>query len=297
MSVDTDGHIALRLKGHEHDLGDGFIVRRLLPSGLRQAVGPILFFDHFGPVDIAPGKGNNVRPHPHIGLATVSYLFDGAIMHRDSLGSEQRIEPGAINWMTAGSGIVHSEREPEDLQGTAYKLHGIQLWAALPIAHEETAPTFAHTPASSIPSATADDAGVRVLIGSAFGVTSPVRTFSDTLYLDVSLPQGGGITLPALAQEMAIYPLDGALSVGGEIAEPGVLAVLKHGTPVRIEADGARRFMVIGGEPLESHRFMWWNFVSSRKERIEQAAADWEAQRIGKIVGDDEFIPLPPLKK
>jgi redox-sensitive bicupin YhaK (pirin superfamily) len=293
----SDPDIALRLKGHEHDLGGGFIVRRVLPSGQRQAVGPILFFDHFGPVAIAPGKGNNVRPHPHIGLATVSYLFDGAIMHRDSLGSAQRIEPGAINWMTAGSGIVHSEREPEDLRNTEYKLHGIQLWAALPIAHEETAPMFSHTPASSIPGVTADDAVVRVLIGSAFGATSPVATFSDTLYLDVSLAQGGAVTLPALAEEMALYPLDGALTVGGEEVEAGILAVLQPGVPVRIEAGGARRFMVIGGAPLESHRFMWWNFVSSRKERIEQAAADWEAQRMGKIAGDDEFIPLPPLKK
>ena len=293
----TDTSIALRLTGHEHDLGDGFIVRRLLPSGVRQAVGPILFFDHFGPVTIAPGKGNNVRPHPHIGLATVSYLFDGAIMHRDSLGSVQQIEPGAINWMTAGSGIVHSEREPEELHNAEYKLHGIQLWAALPIAHEETAPTFIHTPADSIPHVQQGDANVRVLIGSAFGATSPVKTFSETLYLDVQLAQGGKFNLPVLAEEMAVYPLDGALGIGGETVEPGTLAVLRAGTAVDIEAAGASRFMVLGGEPLESHRFMWWNFVSSRKERIEQAAADWEAQRIGKIAGGDEFIPLPPLKK
>jgi redox-sensitive bicupin YhaK (pirin superfamily) len=288
--------IVQRLTGHEHDLGGGFIVRRLLPAGVRQAVGPILFFDHFGPVTIAPGKGNNVRPHPHIGLATVSYLFDGAILHRDSLGSVQRIEPGAINWMTAGSGIVHSEREPEDLHEAEYKMHGIQLWAALPIAHEETAPSFAHTPAADIPVVQIDGATVRVLIGNAFGATSPVKTFSDTLYLDVKLEQGT-FTLPAAAAQMAIYPLDGALAVDGEALEAGVLAVLKPGAPVQIDADGPRRFMVIGGEPLESHRFMWWNFVSSRKERIEQAADDWAAQRMGKIAGDDEFIPLPPLKK
>ncbi|HEX7642812.1 MAG TPA: pirin family protein [Burkholderiaceae bacterium] len=288
--------IALRLKGHEHDLGGGFIVRRLLPAGARQAVGPILFFDHFGPVTIAPGQGNNVRPHPHIGLATVSYLFEGAILHRDSLGSVQRIEPGAINWMTAGSGIVHSEREPEDLHDAQYRMHGIQLWAALPIAHEETAPSFAHTPAADIPSLRIDGADVRVLIGNAFGAASPVKTFSDTLYLDVKLEQGG-FTLPVLAKEMAIYPLDGALRVDGETVEAGVLAVLQQGTPVRIDADEARRFMVIGGAPLESHRFMWWNFVSSRKERIEQAADDWVAQRMGKIAGDEEFIPLPPLRK
>ncbi|MBV8634584.1 MAG: pirin family protein [Burkholderiaceae bacterium] len=288
--------VSLRLKGHEHDLGGGFIVRRLLPAGLRQAVGPILFFDHFGPVTIEPGKGNNVRPHPHIGLATVSYLFDGAILHRDSLGSVQRIEPGAINWMTAGSGIVHSEREPEDLHNVQYGLHGIQLWAALPIAHEETAPSFAHTAAADIPVVQIAGATIRVLIGSAFGATSPVKTFSETLYLDVALAQGG-FTLPVLAQETAIYPLDGALTIDGETAEAGVLAVLHHGAPVQIASDGPRRFMVIGGEPLGSHRYMWWNFVSSRKERVEQAAADWDAQRMGKIEGDDEFIPLPPMKK
>ncbi len=295
--MSADSGVALRLTGHEHDLGGGFIVRRLLPAGVRQAVGPILFFDHFGPVTIAPGKGNNVRPHPHIGLATVSYLFDGAIMHRDSLGSVQQIEPGAINWMTAGSGIVHSEREPEELHDAQYRMHGIQLWAALPIAHEETAPSFSHTPASSIPSVRHGDATVRVLIGSAFGATSPVKTFSETLYLDVQLAQGGTFNLPALAEEMALYPLDAALSIDGEAVEAGTLAVLRAGAVVDIEAAGACRFMVLGGEPLESHRFMWWNFVSSRKERIEQAAADWEAQRMGKIAGDDEFIPLPPMKK
>jgi redox-sensitive bicupin YhaK (pirin superfamily) len=285
------------LTGHEHDLGGGFIVRRLLPSGVRQAVGPILFFDHFGPVAIEPGKGNNVRPHPHIGLATVTYLFDGAIMHRDSLGSVQQIEPGAINWMTAGRGIVHSEREPEALHDINYQLHGIQLWAALPIDKEEIEPSFAHTPASEIPVVTVDDARIRVLIGHAFGAASPVKTFADTLYLDVQLSAGGNITLPPLAQEMALYPLDGSLIVDGQQVAMHTLAVLPSGAEIRVEAADAVQFMVLGGAPLESHRFMWWNFVSSRKERITEAAQDWEAQRMGKIAGDDEFIPLPPLKK
>jgi redox-sensitive bicupin YhaK (pirin superfamily) len=285
----------LNLTGHDHDLGGGFIVRRLLPSAAKQGVGPFLFFDHFGPIQITPGKGNNVRPHPHIGLSTVSYLFDGSIMHRDSLGSEQAIEPGAINWMTAGRGIVHSEREPETMRGTSYGLHGIQLWAALPIAQEEIGPSFVHTPAAAIPSVQVDDAQIRVLIGSAFGVTSPVATYGETLYLDIQLPANGVLNLPALAPEMAVYAVDAPLQVDGNDLAVHALAVLDGAT--RIQATSAARCMIIGGAPLESHRYMWWNFVSSRKERIEQAAADWEAQRMGKIEGDSEFIPLPPFKK
>jgi len=287
----------LTLQGHEHDLGGGFIVRRLLPAAARQSVGPILFFDHFGPVAITPGHGNNVRPHPHIGLATVSYLFDGAITHRDSLGSVQQIEPGAINWMTAGRGIVHSEREPEALHNINYTLHGIQLWAALPIGKEEVEPRFVHTPAGQIPALTYDDAHIRVLIGNAFGASSPVETYSETLYLDIQLTAGGKLTLPPLAEEMAVYPLDGNLRIGGEQVAMRTLAVLAPGVEARIESNEAVRFMVLGGAPLESKRFIWWNFVSSRKERITQAAEDWAAQRMGKVIGDDEIIPLPPLRK
>jgi len=287
----------LTLQGHEHDLGGGFIVRRLLPAAARQSVGPILFFDHFGPVAIAPGHGNNVRPHPHIGLATVSYLFDGAIMHRDSLGSVQQIEPGAINWMTAGRGIVHSEREPEALRNINYTMHGIQLWAALPIDKEEVEPRFVHTPAAQIPALTYDDAHIRVLIGNAFGASSPVETFSETLYLDIQLAGGGKLTLPPLAEEMAVYPLDGNLRVGGAEVTKCTLAVLVSGVETQIESAEPVRFMVLGGAPLESKRFIWWNFVSSRKDRITQAAEDWAAQRMGKVAGDDEIIPLPPLRK
>lgn len=287
--------LQLNLTGHDHDLGGGFIVRRLLPSAAKQGVGPFLFFDHFGPTQITPGHGNNVRPHPHIGLATVTYLFDGAIMHRDSLGNAQAIEPGAINWMTAGSGIVHSEREPDALRGTAYGLHGIQLWAALPIAHEEIAPSFVHTPADAIPAVQIDDAQVRVLIGSAFGLTSPVATFAQTLYLDIQLPANGVLNLPALVPEMAVYAIDAPLKI--DDANVAVHALGVHNGATRIQATTAARCVIIGGEPLESHRYMWWNFVSSRKERIEQAAVDWEAQKMGKIDGDNEFIPLPPFKK
>ena len=191
------------LIGHAKDLGGGFTVRRFLPAAQRQAVGPFLFMDHFGPVTVNPGAGHDVRPHPHIGLATVTYLYQGAIHHRDSLGFSQRIEPGAVNWMTAGRGIVHSERQPEDLRDKSYVNHGLQLWAALSVEHEEAEPSFAHTPATLIPQLEVDGAIVRVLIGSAFGATSPVAVFSPTVYLDIQLPAGGSLALPALAQELA----------------------------------------------------------------------------------------------
>jgi redox-sensitive bicupin YhaK (pirin superfamily) len=284
----------LQLTGHDKDLGGGFTVRRLLPALKRQSVGPFIFFDHFGPVTVQPEAGHDVRPHPHIGLATVSYLFEGCITHRDSLGYTQDIEPGAINWMTSGNGIVHSERRPASLRDKAYVNHGIQLWAALPKAHEEVAPSFIHTPAADIPAQQVGDAQVRVLIGQAFGKTSPVATFSPTVYLDVQLPAGATLELPALAQELAVYPVDAEVQVAGETVASHTLAVLPAGATVRLASTGAPvRLMVIGGDALDGHRYMWWNFVSSRKERIVQAAADWEAQRMGKVPGDDELIPLP----
>ncbi len=285
--------VDLRLTGHDKDLGGGFRVRRLLPAGQRQAVGPFLFFDHFGPVTVAPGDSHDVRPHPHIGLATVTYLFDGAIMHRDSLGFSQRIKPGAINWMTAGRGIVHSERAPQELKGSTYVNHGIQLWAALPRAHEEVAPDFVHTPASAIPSLVLGGAQVRVLIGDAFGQRSPVRTFSTTVYLDVQLAAGAVFELPPLAQELALYAVDGPLLVDGEPVAAHTLVVLAPGAAASITASEAVRLMVIGGDALDGHRNMWWNFVSSRKERIVQAARDWEAQTLGQVPGDAELIALP----
>jgi redox-sensitive bicupin YhaK (pirin superfamily) len=288
--------IELQLAGQEKDLGGGFVVSRLLPSARRRSVGPFIFFDHFGPVDVPPDANHDVRPHPHIGLATVSYLFEGAMMHRDSLGTEQLIEPGAINWMTSGRGIVHSERRPHALQGRRYAVHGLQLWAALPLAHEEDGPSFAHTPASAIPEAPAGDARVRVLIGAAFGARSPVATFSPTLYLDVSLPEGGSLALPALAAEMAVYPVTGRVWADGQALPGRSMAVLRPGEPVHVSAPQPARFVVIGGDPLDAPRHMWWNFVSSRKERIIQAAEDWEAGRMGRVPGDDEFIPLPPTR-
>ncbi|MDB5967256.1 MAG: hypothetical protein JWQ72_3756 [Polaromonas sp.] len=288
--------IQLTLTGHDKDLGGGFMVRRMLPSAQKQAVGPFLFFDHFGPVTVQPGENHDVRPHPHIGLATVTYLFEGAIMHRDSLGSAQRIEPGAINWMTAGRGIVHSERAPDDLKAMPYVNHGIQLWAALPVAHEEVEPAFVHTPAADIPVVEVGDAEVRVLIGQAFGRTSPVVSHAPALYLDVLLQANGRLELPPLAEELAIYAIDNGVEVDGVALAAHTLALLSPGQVAHIHAPSAARLMVLGGAPLEGRRLMWWNFVSSRKERIVQASEAWSAQAMGQVPGETEFIPLPDLK-
>lgn len=284
-------------KSHEKDLGGGFKVRRVLPAAAKQAVGPFIFFDHFGPLDVPPDANHDVRPHPHIGLATVTYLFEGAMHHRDSVGSVQRVEPGAINWMTSGSGIVHSERTPADLVGKPRRSHGLQLWAALPKEHEEVAPSFAHTPAADIPSASFDGGHVRVLIGSAFGLVSPVATFSETLYLDIRLEAGRELVLADLPEEAAIYVVSGAVAIDGEALAPNVMAYLEPGTGARVSTEDGAQFVVIGGEPLDGPRFMFWNFVSSSKERLAKAAEDWEQQRYAKVPGETEFIPLPtPLR-
>lgn len=284
------------LKGHEKDLGGGFLVRRYLPSAIKQAVGPFIFFDHFGPVDVPLDADHDVRPHPHIGLATVTYLFEGAMDHRDSIGTFQRIEPGAINWMTAGRGIVHSERTPKDLVRKPHRTHGLQLWAALPVAHEEDEPGFCHTPSADIPELTVDGARVRVLIGTAFGKTSPVKTFSRTLYLDVVLKAGQELALSGLPEEAAIYPIDGDLEIDGTPLEKNNMALLDTGSTQRVKAASEAHFVVIGGEPLDGPRFMSWNFVSSSKERIVKAGEDWEAQRFDKVPGETEWIPLPVKK-
>jgi redox-sensitive bicupin YhaK (pirin superfamily) len=274
------------------DLGGGFNVRRLLPSAARQAVGPFLFFDHFGPITAEPADNHDVRPHPHIGLATVTYLFEGAMQHRDSTGVVQRIEPGAINWMTAGRGIVHSERTPDDLRNTPRRMHGLQLWCALPAEHEEDPPSFVHTPAGAIPQWRSGGCVVRLLIGSAFGRVSPVPTLSPTLYADLALEAGASITLPAAAPERALYSIDNEFLLGGEPVPAFTMVVLPEGVEPTLGAAGGARIALIGGAPL-GHRFMVWNFVSSRKERIVQAQDDWAAQRLGKVPGETEFIPLP----
>ncbi|WP_308921785.1 pirin family protein [Janthinobacterium sp. J1-1] len=282
------------LKSHEKDLGGGFVVRRLLPSSVKQTVGPFIFFDHFGPIDVAPDANHDVRPHPHIGLATVAYLFEGAMDHRDSIGSYQRIEPGAINWMTAGRGIVHSERTPADLAGQPHRTHGLQLWAALPKANEEDEPSFTHTPQADIPVVTLDGAVVKVLIGTAFGRTSPVRTYMQTVYLDVALQAGQELRLDGLPAEAAIYPISGTVLVDGVALAPHTMALLEsNAVPVLAAGTGPAQFVVIGGEPLDGPRFIFWNFVSSSRERLAQAGEDWSAQRMGKVPGETEFIPLP----
>jgi redox-sensitive bicupin YhaK (pirin superfamily) len=280
-------------KSHDKDLGGGFTVRRVLPAAAKQAVGPFIFFDHFGPLDVPADANHDVRPHPHIGLATVTYLFEGAMDHRDSVGSVQRIEPGAINWMTAGSGIVHSERIPADLKGKVHRMHGLQLWCALPRKHEEDEPSFSHTPAAAIPSVQLDGAVVRVLIGKAYGKVSPVATFSETLYLDVTLEPGMELVLDDLPEEVAIYPVTGLLEIDGEELAAHTMAYLEPGSAARVFAPDGAQFVVIGGEALDGRRFMFWNFVSTSKERIAKAAEDWEQQRYAKVPGETEFTPLP----
>ena len=285
--------IVTEIRGHEKDLGGGFRVSRLLPSLERQSVGPFVFFDHFGPVTVEPTSKFDVRPHPHIGLATVTFLFEGAMMHRDSLGNAQRIEPGAINWMNAGRGIVHSERRPEDLSGTRYVNHGLQLWVALPREAEESEPSFVHTPADRLPLFAESGVSVRVMVGEAFGRRSPVATKSPTLYVALDLPAGGSLTVPPLASQLAAYAVDANVTIDDRPLARGVLAVLDAERPTRLGAPTAAHVVLIGGEPLDGRRLMWWNFVSSRKERIVEAADDWAAMRMGRVAGDAEFIPLP----
>jgi redox-sensitive bicupin YhaK (pirin superfamily) len=278
------------LRPQTKDLGGGFFVRRLLPALQRQSVGPFVFFDHFGPTVERPGEVHDVRPHPHIGLATVTYLFEGAIVHRDSTGVVQRIVPGAINWMTAGRGIVHSERSPEDLRQVERTTHGLQLWAALPIEDEEIEPAFHHEP--SLPSLERGGATVVVLLGEAFGVTSPVPLRSPTLYLDLALPTGAVLALPDSVPERAIYTVEEGLTLNGEPLPQHSMTLLPPGSTPELGATRPSRAVLIGGEPL-GHRFIWWNFVSSRRERIVQAADDWAAGRFPAVPGETEFIPLP----
>lgn len=277
------------IEGHFKDLGGGFTVRRLLPAAVRQAVGPFVFFDHFGPVTSAPGTNHDVRPHPHIGLATVTYLFEGAMMHRDSTGAVQRIEPGAINLMTAGRGIVHSERTPEDLRASAHVVHGLQLWCALPEAMEECDPGFAHTPADAIPAIAGPGYAGRVMIGTFLGTTSPVVAASPTLYAEIALEPGAHLALGSDSHERAVYPLDADIVVDDMPIAACTLAVLDHGSATLAAPTGAR-IAIIGGAPL-GHRHMVWNFVSSRKDRIDQAIAQWRAQAFDTVPGETEFIP------
>ena len=277
------------------DLGGGFMVRRLLPQADRRAVGPFVFFDHFGPIDVEPGANHDVRPHPHIGLATLTYLFEGAIMHRDSTGVVQRIEPGAVNLMTAGRGIVHSERTPKDLLGQPHRSHGLQLWLGLPEAIEQSSPSFQHVPSADIPHVRLEAATARVIVGSAFGVTSPVIARSPTLavVLDFDVASGKTLALPPLAAELALYAIDHPFEIDGEKVDEFTMALVAPGTTPDIAAPRGGRIVIVGGETL-GPRFVSWNFVSSRRELIRAAEDDWLAQRFDRIPGETEFIPLPP---
>ncbi|MGJ0504868.1 MAG: pirin family protein [Methylocystis sp.] len=284
--------IELSIAPRPPDLG-GFSVRRALPDDRRQMVGPFIFYDHFGPVQFSPGQGMDVRPHPHIGLATVTYLFDGRILHRDSLKNVREIAPGAMNLMTAGRGIVHSERTPPGPRAAGQKMLGVQSWLALPLEHEETEPSFQHFGADVLP--VVEDRGVfaRVIAGAAFGASSPVETLSEWFYVELRLAAGASAPLDAEYEQRALYLIDGAVEIAGERFEEPQLLIFRPGAAVSIRALSDARMMLLGGAPLDGRRFVWWNLVSSRKDRIEQAKRDWREGLFPSVPGDSEFIPLP----
>ncbi len=281
---------------HPSDLGDGFLVHRALPSAARRAVGPFVFLDQFGPVQLAPGKGLDVRPHPHIGLATVSYLFEGTIVHRDSLGSVVPIRPGEVNWMTAGRGIVHSERSPDDLRADGPRLWGLQFWVALPLALEQCPPAFAHHGADEVPRVTRPGVSLSVVLGTAFGATSPVALTSPMFLVDAHLEAGATLELDTAHAERAAYVLEGEVFVNDEVAATAKehLIVFDAGETARLSAgDAPAHVVLLGGPPLDAPRFLWWNFVSSQRDLILEAQAAWSEQRFPKVPGETEFIPLP----
>jgi redox-sensitive bicupin YhaK (pirin superfamily) len=276
------------------DLGDHFMVRRGLPSARSRMVGPFIFFDHFGPAEFHGGNGLDVRPHPHIGLATVTYLFDGEIMHRDSLGTVEAIRPGEINWMTAGKGIAHSERTAPERRVEGERVHGLQCWVALPAAQEEMAPAFAHYGVPQFP--VIEDAGkmVRVLAGNAYGARSPLVATSETLFVDAVLKAGAKLPVDAVYDERALYVVSGEIDIAGDKFGAQQLIVLRKGDAITLTATGDAHVMVFGGEPMDGPRHIWWNFVSSRQERIEEAKEAWKSAKFDPIPGDnEEFIPLP----
>ena len=281
----------LLIQPRDKELG-GFSVRRSLPTREQKMVGPWIFFDEMGPATFPAGQGINVRPHPHVNIATVTYLFEGEILHRDSVGSYQAIRPGDVNLMVTGSGMVHSERERPEVSEVEHRLHGLQLWLALPEEYEETAPAFYHYPSADIPTVKNDAFDARIIIGNAFGASSPVKTYADTLYVEVSLKKGKSLVLPE-AEERGVYVVKGQLSAKGSTMPMRSMAIFSREKHIELTADEDSRIAIIGGETL-GKRYIEWNFVSSRKERIEQAKADWKADRFPKVAGDeDEFIPLP----
>lgn len=298
LFMDEKSKIELIVTSRDRDLG-GFSVRRLLPYATHRMVGPFIFFDHMGPAVFKPGDGMSVRPHPHINLATVTYLFEGVVHHRDSLGSDQKIEPGAVNWMTAGRGIVHSERTPEDVLSLGSRMNGIQLWVALPAEFEEIAPSFHHHPKTTLPEFQASGVEIKLLLGKALGHESPVKLHSRLFYLEAHFPKKSRLTIPAENQELAAYVVQGRLSIDGQIIEKHSMVIAKPGEDLEIEALENSHVMILGGESV-GPRSIFWNFVSSDPQRLEQAKREWapgprkESPRFQPIPGDDqEFIPLP----
>lgn len=274
------------------DLG-GFHVRRALPSPKRQMVGPFVFLDHFGPTDFPPGQGIDVRPHPHIGISTITYLFEGEIFHRDSLGNALAVRPAEINWMTAGRGIVHSERTGPEARQKGGRLHGIQAWVALPDGNEEVEPDFEHFPATSLPQIEMQGVQVRVIAGTAYGESSPVSRRSDILYADAVLAAGGVLTLPDCHKERGLYVVQGEIAVGEQRYGEGSMVVIHPGADSTATAAVDSRVMMIGGDPPRQPRYLWWNLVSSSRARIEQAKAHWRDGKFAPVPGETEFIPLP----
>jgi redox-sensitive bicupin YhaK (pirin superfamily) len=282
------------IRPRARDIGS-FSVRRALPAPRRRLVGPFIFFDHMGPVDFLPGQGIDVRPHPHIGLATVTYLFEGEILHRDSLGVVQPIRPGAVNWMIAGRGIVHSERTDPAIRATARRLHGIQTWIALPRELEKREPDFAHHPADSLPEVEYPGVRMRLIVGSAFAATSPVEVPSPIFYLEARADANALIPLPEEHAERAIYIVAGTVEIGGTSYDEGAMIVFKPGAAPGIRATGSVHAMLLGGAPIDGERLIWWNFVASDETLLERAKADWREGRFARIQGETEFIPLPEL--
>ena len=292
--ADAADAIATVIVPRSVDLGD-MSVRRALPSRKAQMVGPFIFFDQMGPAEFLTDQGLDVSPHPHINLATLTYLFEGEILHRDSLGTEQTIAPGDVNWMQAGSGIVHSERTGPARRRSGQRLFGIQTWLALPEAVEEDAPTFSHLDASALPIIDAHGSRARLIAGQAWGETSPLSTASETLYADVTLEQGASVPIDPAHEERALYTISGEMEVAGTRFEAAQLLILRPGDAITVSAVADARFLLFGGAPMEGPRYIWWNFVSSRKERIDQAKAEWKAGRFDTVPGDEkDFIPLPP---
>jgi redox-sensitive bicupin YhaK (pirin superfamily) len=279
------------IDGRERDLG-GFVVRRVLPFDGRQMVGPFIFFDHLGPAQFGPGTGIDVRPHPHIGLATVTFLFSGALQHRDNLGNTREINPGDVNWMTAGHGIAHSERTPQAVRALGHTIHAIQSWVALPDGHEDVEPAFTHHPASTLPRVDRDGVELTLIAGHGFGLASPVVTPWPTLYVHAQMPATTRLEVPDEHTERAVYVVEGAVDIDGRPAGVGQMAVLEPGSCV-VRARTASRLMLLGGERFTTPRHLFWNFVASSPGRIEEAKERWRNQQFARVPDETEFIPLP----